>query len=438
MRSIAEHYAVPARLARTIWLVLPLLAAATVPAQEAVRNVQAGDTAAAARTLQMDSAHSPDYTFKDGDFQVLLQPSASLVWNDNIGLSHTNVMSDLILRPVVGLTASYPISQRNLLFIDISVGYDWYLQHSALSTLSLNSASGTGLSFDFGVKDFNFNIHDWISYIQDSAQTPNAANTANYGTFRNAAGISGTWDMNQVVLTLGYDHEDVLATSGQFNSINHSSEMLNARAGLKLSSHLTAGLEGTAAFTSYEQAVLNGNAAYTAGGYADYHPGQAFSATVRGGFTTYQFQNTSKSSGTNAPIRTGNLNSWYGSILLSHQPRESLSYSIEAGHEVQLGIQSDLVEDWYVRPSITWKIIKDMNFTTAFFYDHGNQGVALQNNLNLRESFDWYGGQLVLQQRLTKRLTLGAIYRLTLRASNQPNQGYSQNLIGLQLNYHPQ
>ena len=329
--------AVPARFARTIGLALPLLTAVSVTAQEAVRNVQVGDTAAAARIIQTDPTQSPDYTFKSGDFQMLLQPSVSFVWNDNVGLSRNNVISDFIVRPSVGLTASYPLSQRNLLFIDISLGYDWYLQHTALSTLALDSSSGTGLSFDLGVQDFNFNFHDWISYVQDSAQTPNAANTANYGTFRNAAGVLGTWDMNQAVLSLGYDHEDVLATSSQFNGINHSAEMLNARAGLKVSSHLTTGVEGTAAFTTYEQSVLNGNAAYTAGGYAEWHPGKAFSVTARGGFTTYQFDNTSKPSGTNAAIHTGNLNSWYGSILLSHQPRESLSYSLEAGHEVLAG-----------------------------------------------------------------------------------------------------
>ncbi len=420
-------------------LSLPLLAAVSATAQEAVRNVQAGDAAATTRIIQTDPDQSKDYTFKNGDFQMLLQPSVGFVWNDNVALSRNNVISDFIVRPTVGLIASYPLSQRNLLFIDVSLGYDWYLQHTALSTLALNSSTGTGLSFDLGVKDFNFNFHDWISYVQDSAQTPNAANTANYGTFRNTAGVLGTWDMNQAVLSLGYDHEDVLATSSQFNNINHSAEMLNARASLKLSSHLTAGVEGTAAFTTYEQSVLNGNGAYTAGGYADWHLGKAFSATVRGGFSTYQFSNTSTNNST--AIRTGNLNSWYGSILLSHQPRESLSYAIEAGHEVQLGIQSDLLEDWYIRPSITWKIIKGMNFTTAFFYEHGEQGVASIQN-NLRENFDWYGGQLSLQQRLTKRFTVGAIYRLTLRTSSLPagvNQGgYTQNLIGLQLTYHPQ
>ena len=447
MQLTANHLPVRAKTARFDVLTLVeknaglamllLLAALPSSAQEALRNAQAGDSAAATRSTQMASRQMEDYSFKDGDFTMLVQPSLGLDWNDNVNLSRTNTINDFIVKPAVGLTASYPLTQRNLLFVDITIGYDWYLNHPGLSSLDLNSASGTGLSFDLGVKDFNFNFHDWISYSQDSAQSPDTANTPSYGTFRNTAGLSGSWDMNQLILTLGYDHQNILATSSQFSSLNHASEMLTSRIGLRMSSHLTVGAEATAAFTTYQQSVLNGNDAYTAGAYAEFRPGQAFTATVRGGFTTYQFQNTSQASGTNAPIRTGNENSWYGSILLSHQPRESLSYSLEAGHEVQLGIQSDLVEDWYVRPTVTWKIIKNMSFTTALFYEHGEQGVANVTG-NLRENFDWYGGQLSVQQTLTRRLTLGAIYRLTLRASNLSNQSYNQNLVGLQLTYHPQ
>ena len=414
-----------------------LLAAFAASAQEAVRNTQAGDTAAAARSEQMQSTAGQDYTFKDGDFRLLLVPSVEMDWNDNVNLSRTNALDDFILKPAVKLTATYPFTQRNLLFVDISVGYDQYFNHPNLSALELNSDSGTGLSFDLGVEDLIFNFHDWISYSQDSSQSSLAANTPNYGTFRNTAGVSGKWDMNQTVLSLGFDHQNILATSSQFNSLNHAAEMLNARAGFRVHPQFTLGAEATAAFTTYQQSVLNNNSAYTAGAYAEFRPGSAFQATLRGGFTTYQFQNTSTTN------RTGNPNSWYGSLLLSHQPRESLSYTLEAGHEVQLGTQSDLVEDWYVRPSVTWKIIKNLNIVTGMFYEHGQQGLGNIKG-NSRENFDWYGGQLSVQQTLTRRFTLSVIYRLTVRDSREPltsttaNQSYNQNLIGLQLTYHPQ
>jgi Putative beta-barrel porin 2 len=420
MRLTAKYLAV-------LSLALPAFFAG---AQEAVRNVENGDAAATTRAAQMESPTMPEYTFKDGDFTLLALPSATLEWNDNIYLtrSHTD---DFIVRPAVALTASYPLTDRNLLFVDISIGYDWYLQHQSLSTFELNSSSGTGLSFDLAVKDFNFNFHDWISYVQDASQTPNAANTANYGTFRNVAGVTGTWELSKSILSLGYDHENILATSSQFNRINHSAEMLNARAGLKIHPRLTVGVEATAAFTTYEQTILNNNDAYTAGGYAEYKPGKAFSLTARGGFSTYQFQQTSTA------IRTGNANSWYGSVLLAHQPRESVAYQIEAGHEVQFGINSDLLEDWYVRPTVTWRFIRNLDFTTGLFYENGKQGVSNVSG-NLAENFNWYGGQISLRHRLTKRFEIGALYRLTLRASNQASQSYTQNLVGIQLTYHPQ
>ena len=424
----------PARgpLAGCPWvLTLLLLTALSTSAQEALRNAQAGDTASAMRAQQMQSSQSQDYTFKNGDFRLLVLPSLGFDWNDNVNLSKTNALNDFILKPAVGLKATYPFTQRNLLYIDVTLGYDRYFNHPNLSSFQLNSASGTGLSFDLGIKDVTLNFHDWINYVKDSAQSATSVNTADYGTFQNTVGLSGAWDLNQASLSLGYDHQNVLATSSQFDSINHASEMLVARASLRVHPQVSVGLESTAAFTTYEQTILNNNDAYTAGLYTELHPGEAMSLTARGGFSTYQFQQTSSS------LQTSSANSWYASLILTHQPRESLNYSLEAGHEVQLGVQSDLVEDWYLRPSVTWKFIKDMSFVTALFYEHGQQGVGNVTG-NLRENFDWYGGQLSLEKKLTRRFALSLIYRLTLRTSNTPDQAYNQNLIGLQLTYHPQ
>ncbi len=406
-------------------------------AQEAINNIQAGVSAADQRSALMASPEQKDYTFKDGDFRLLLEPSAGFEWNDNVNISKTNKLDDFILKPALGIRASYPFTEKNLLFVDITVGYDRYLKNPSLSSFDLNSSSGTGLSFDVGVDDFTFNFHDWISYVQDSAQTPTTANTDNFGVFQNTSGLSGTWDMNQATTTLGYDHQILLATSSNNNQINHNSDMLNARFGVRPEPNLTVGTEATAAFTTYEQSYLNNNNAYTLGAYAEFSPGQTLKATLRGGFTTYQFQGGSTAIGTNPPVHTSDQNSWYGSINLSQELRKSIAYSLDAGHEVQLGTQSDLVEDWYVRPNVNWKFIRGTSFQTGFFYEHGNQGVGnISGNLN--ENFDWYGGQFSMQQILTSRLTLDLTYRLTERSSSISTDGYTQNLVGLQLTYHPQ
>ena len=426
------------------WLVMfVLFAALSASAQEALRNSVAGQTAADSRSQALQAQ---DYTFKNGDFRLLLTPSIGLQWNDNVNLSQTNLIDDYIVKPAVGIRASYPFTQRNVLYLDVSIGYDRYLEHPNLSTLDLNSSSGTGLSFDIGIKDVTLNLHDWMNYVQDSAQNGAVANTATYGTFQNTAGLSGTWDLNQVTLSLGYDHQNVQSTSAEFDYISRSAEMLSARAGFQVHPKVTVGLESTAAFTTYQQTVLNNNDAYTLGAYTELRPSAYFKVTARAGFTTYQFQNSSTTNqipifnegpGATNRVQTSDQNSWYANLNVSHQPRESINYALEAGHEVQLGTQSDLIEDWYVRPNITWRVIRGLTINSSLFYEHGNQGVGNVSG-NLSDTFDWYGGELRVEHPLTSSLALGVNYRLTLRSSSTPNDGYTQNLVGLQLTYHPQ
>ena len=409
-----------------------LLAVLPAPAQEALQNSIADDKAAAVRSRRVQSQQDQDYTFKKGDFIMLILPSLGFDWNDNINLAQTNVMDDYIVKPAVGITASYPFSQRNLLYLDFSIGYDRYLLHPQLSTFDINSASKTGLSFDIGIKDVTLSLHDWMSYSQDASQNATVANTASYGTFQNTAGFSSTWDLNQVTLSAGFDHENVMATSGQFSDVNHASEMLFARAGLQVHPKVTVGLESSASFTTYEQQALNNNNAYSVGPYVEFRPGAYFTLTVRGGYSINQFANTSTN------IQTASQDSWYASVNIAHQPRESISYSLDIGREVQSGAQSDLVEDWYVRPNITWKIINGLDFVTSMSYEHGDQGVGSVGNLpgNPNGTFDWYTGELSLHHALTSRLDLSLDYRMTVRSSGMPNDGYTQNMVGLQLTYH--
>lgn len=441
-----EAFSVLGRRWPAVFVVLTVTSAS---AQQAVQNMQAGLTAAQNRNQQMQSLQSQDYTFKKGDFRLLITPSLSAQYNDNINLANTNALDDFIATPSVDITASYPLTEKNLLYLDLSVGYNWYIKHSRYSAFALNSSSGTGLSFDIVIKDFTINLHNWISYSQGASQiglgansgngfTANnvngsIANSANYGTFQNTAGLSGTWDLNQVTLSAGYDHQNVLSTSSQFNDINHSAELFFVRGGARVHPQLTAGLETTAGLTRYDQDVLNDNDAYTVGPYVEFTPSKFFALTVRGGYQTYQFQNSSST------IQTGNQDGWYAGVSISHAPADFVKYSLDAGREVQLGTVSDLIEDWYVRPNVTWSVIKGLDIVTYFFYEHGNQGIGSTGSLSgfSNSTFNWYGGGFSLQHPITRQLSLGLTYQITTRSTDTPNDEYLQNIVALQLTYHP-
>jgi len=402
-----------------------VLNATLAPAQDALRNSIAVQAAAQQRILTLESQ---PYTFKAGDFRLLLAPSLGLDWNDNVNLSKSNPEDDFILRPMLALNASYPITQRNLLHLNVTLGYDKYFQHDNLTRLRIQS--GSEVSLDLFVKDIWFNFHDRFHYYQDAATEAAIANTSSYGSFENTIGLSATRDLRNLRISLGYDHQNYLSTSSQFDYRAYTSEMVFGRAGLLIVPNLTVGLEGTGAFTTYDQRVLNDNDAYSAGIYADWKPGAYFSIQPRLGYTFYEFQQTS------LIIPAQNLDTWYFGVIATHNITEAVSYSLNAGHEVRLGIESDLIEDWYFRPNINFRIIKNLTFTTSLSYEHGKLAGARLGGLQA-ETYDWYGGGLSLAFSIVRNLTVSLNYRLTLRASDVATREYTQNLVGLLLTYTP-
>jgi hypothetical protein len=413
------------------WIVVGLLLVrARASAQQALMNSLPAGTA----TDQNLQLQRTDYTYKNGDFKLWVTPAMDLMWIDNIYLTQTNRQDDFVLRPTLGLITSYPISQEYLLQLNLTVGYNKYLNHDELDSFYLQS--GSGLSFDVFVKDIDFNLHDRFSYVQDPSQNSQVANTGTYGTFQNTAGLSASWNLTRLVLSTGYDHQNSLSTSSQFNDTDLSSELFFARAGYVVSPRLTTGLESSVSLTTYQQDVLNNNQSYSIGAYADYKPDEYFELQPRAGYVIYQFDNTSQA------LRTSDLNSWYADLKVTHAITDALSYSLDAGHRVSLGVESDASQAWYVTPGVTWNLRKDWIIQGSMSYENGKQGIGSTQigpagNL-VSENYSYFNGTVGFSHAITKRISFSLNYRLTLRSSSAQDQSYTQNEVDLQLSYHPQ
>lgn len=407
------------------WLAAGALGSARchVAAQDALHYSMAGQASAEAMRAQLESL---PYTFKTGDFRLLVSPSLGLDYNDNINVSKDDPLDDFILRPFVQFNASYPIGKRNLLQLDIGVGYDAYLNHHEYSGPRLRS--GSQVAFDLFTGDFRFDFHDRFEYVGDAAGTAAVANNANYQYFQNIVGVSVNWDLQDVVLTAGYDHLNYISQSSSYDYLNHATEMFLARAGLKVHPELTIGAEGTAAPTRYDQNVLNNNVGYSAGIYGAWNPGPNFSLQPRFGYAYYDFQQTSSS------ITAKNEGTWYADITLQHRPTAAIAYGVSVGHELKLGIQSDLIEDTYLRPTVTWGVLKNVSVQAGVFYEHGTERGG---TVTLEENYDWYGGNIGATWSFMKNLQASLNYRLTLRSSNQASREYTQNLVSLLITYTP-
>src|SRR5262249_50392038 len=157
--------------------------------------------------------------------------------------------------PFVQFNGSYPNGQRNLLQLDVGVGYDAYFKNHDYSGPRLRS--GSQVAFDVLTGDFRFNFHDRFEYVGDAAGTAGVAGNGQYQYFQNIVGLSVDWDLQNLVLTLGYDHLNYISAQGYYDYLNHASEMFVARAGLKVHPELTVGVEATATPTTYDQKILN-------------------------------------------------------------------------------------------------------------------------------------------------------------------------------------
>lgn len=423
-------------------------------------------------SIQPISLTNLPYTFKMGDFRLLLAPSIAAAWNNNIDATKTNVLQDYIISPALQITATYPLTQVNLLRLNVGVGYDEYVDHSDYSEWHVTS--GSALSFDTYVKDILFNVHDRFSFAQTSGATGAGVGSGggvpggvglggtttgsgipgvttgvgDYTSGNNVAGLSGTWNPRKFNIFLGYDHQTTLSSGTSIQSENGNSDSVDGRFGWRFGPATVAGLESTYSTTAYDQAVLNNNTSYTFGAYAQWHPGTYFTVSPRAGYSIFQYQQTSQSGEiievnsfgnpvlipTGKPIQTSDFDSWYTDLTLTHAITRALSYSLDIGHSIQGGIQSDAVSDSYARVTSTWKVIKDWELRAAFSFDYGEQGVGNVTG-NATGTYNAYSGLVEINHQLTKQLRVGLNSRLTYLSSDSSSLGFTQAIVGLRMAY---
>jgi hypothetical protein len=392
-------------------------------AQESSIESPAADAALEERAQEMESK---PYTIKSGDFRLLVAPQLGIRYNSNVSISTANRQEDWILRPAVQLTASYPIGKRNLFELEADVGYDQYFDHPQYSAITV--VTGSRASFDIYAEDFWINLHDRFSYTRDPGTVAAVANTAVYGGLDNTVGFSVTRDYLDFVPSVGYDHRNFVASSSQFAYQDSGSELLNGRAGFRLNPTVVTGLEAAGSLTTYDENVLNNNTGWSGGAYAEWQPERYLRFTARGGYTTFHFDQTSHT------INAQDQNSYYLGITLNHDITKAISYALAGGHELQLGVSTDTIEDWFARASVSWKIKKGLTFITALSYEDGTQGATTATS-TAEEHFSWFTGNIGLSHPITKNLEASLDYRFTIRSSNLQSRDYTQNLVGLRLTY---
>jgi hypothetical protein len=345
-------------------------------------------------------------------------------YNDNVSFAAVNEEDDVILHPQLNVDAIWPITQINTLTLDLGIGYSIYLDHSENNTNGILISPSSQLSFDIFVGDFRINIHDRPSLQQDPVAEPVLSGVVDYGRFQNTGGVSVLWDLNKIVLTLGYDHFTYISTTSDFDYLNRNAEELTGTGRVSISSTTSVGIESYAVFNYYDQNVLNDSTDYSIGAFVESQLTNNIKGRAAAGYQGINFDTGGSVNDQN------NVSDYYANLLLTHRLNNSIRQTISAGHEAQLGVNSNYIKLNYVRHTVAWNIIRNTLVSTEFFYEDANESGGF-----IDEHLHRYGGAFTLGYQFTPHVTLGLRYQFTKKESDIPLRDYEQNRVSLDGTY---
>jgi hypothetical protein len=417
-----------------------LIAIAGVHAQDAVRPSLAGQEASDAR--EQDVSRIP-YNLLLGPVRFRVGASVGVEYNDNVTYAETNTQDDVIVTPNLSLDAIWPITQLNTLRLDLGIGYSFYLDHSQYNTDSILIAPKSQISFDIFVSDFRINIHDRMQLQQDPIQEGALSNVVDYGRFENTAGLSVLWDLNKVLLQLGYDHYNFVSTTSAFDYLDRNAEIVSGSAAFVVTPTITVGAEGNAVFTRYDQTVLNDNEDYSVGAFIETELTNNLKVRAAGGYQWIDFDHNFVTFPFGPFVFIvpdhKNLEDYYVNGLIAHRINATISQTLSAGHENQLGVNSNYITLNYVRHTLSWNLIRNTLLSTEFFFEDARESGGFAGfaggQLGTPEHFQRLGGAITLGYQLTPHVTLGARYQGTTKDSNLLLRDYNQNRISVDGTY---
>ncbi len=401
---------------------LPLLGLVSIGhAQDAVRPSLAGQTASEAR--QQDISRIP-YNLLLGPVRFRVSATMGIEYNDNVNYADVGAQTDWIFTPSVNIDAIWPVTQLNTLRLDLGLSYAIYADHSNYNTRGILIAPNSQVAFDIFVGDFRIDIHDRMLAQQDPVSEPALSNVANYGRFENTAGVSILWDLNKVLLTLGYDHYNFVATTAQFNYLNRNAEELSGSAAYLITTTMKVGVEANGVFSYYNQHVLNDSTDVSAGGFVEAELTNNIKLRMAGGYQGISFNHNGLVGD------TSDLADYYANLLLTHRLNAVISQTISAGHESQLGVNSNSITLNYIRHTVTWNLIRNTLLSTEFFFEDADESGGF-----VAEHFQRLGGAATVGYQLTPHVTLGLRYQHTTKDSDVALRDYNQNRVSFDGTY---
>ena len=378
-----------------------------------------------APVVQLNPQQDEHYNLAVGPVRFNVAAGVGLEFNDNVNLSDHDRQSDIIFRPSLNIDTIWQLSDMNTLRFSLGMSYAKYFDHSQYDTKGVLFSPNSELAMTVLVGQVSITMRDRFSYQEDPYAIPTISNQAVFRRYENLAGIQADWDMNSVThVTLGYNHYNLWAIdSPLLDEASHAIDTVFVRPSLKVGPTVTAGLDASYSYISYDQSTFNNGSSILVGPYVDWAVTDSTRLYLEGGYQDFL------SDGGGSIGDVGDNNSYYIKAEIDNRLSEYFNQRLSFSKTIEAGYTSQYYELWHVEYAADWKLTPSLVFDPVLFYEHyrASGGVS--------ENGDRYGTDLGLRYTITPSVTLGADYRFVLNNSDIPDSSYYQNLVLLSLFY---
>ena len=286
------------------------------------------------------------------------------------------------------------------------------------------------LGFNLFVGDFHIRLHEKFSYQETLFinTTPNGQdllfNFNNVGVFSrwdNFAGFNVDWDLDKVILSVGYDHEDFVSTTASFDYLSRASDLFSGSASFLLGDAAKIGLESQAGLHRYDtESTLDDHWQARGGPFVDVRLPEGIKLRAGGGYDTAQYD----AAGAGSDFST------YYAYGRASQETRFFTHALSAGHEHFLGDNANNLETTYLRYSISSAVVEhvELGANASVHFDKEFGGP-------FTEKFTYYVIGLKAGYQIHKNWRTDFGYEFLLKNSDLPFRDFYRSRVTVGVTY---
>jgi hypothetical protein len=400
-----------------------------------------------------------DYNIKLGPVLFKFTASLRTEYNDNVGLSTSSAgsaVSDFIINPSFSISASWQVTKLNTLQFSSSIGYSKYLNNSQFDSQNLTIAPDSRITFDLYTGDFRIRFFDSFSIQDDPIGEGSLNNVGRFTRLTNSIGVSVLWDLNQLLLGLGYQHTNIAAlgavsSGGQGNStapssvldtVNRESDTAQFTVLVPVLSTTTVGMDIAGDITRYPDNPANDSAAARIAPFIETQVtrytkvrasvGYQLDSILNGGPVTQLVLAPGVILTTTTDVPKSTNGSLYYNVSVIHQLNRYYSDTLSFGQQTQNNILGQNTQVQSVNYSSAWQISPLISLRTSFSLQDVSQNAA---GFGQAVNYKYFSGSLSTGYRLTKNLSASVGYQFVRKFPNALDAGYNQNRVSLVFAY---